>query len=157
MAMANFRSGKLNEVLPVIQVGGVLFIVTLLATALPGSRSAPAVVNKNTAEITYNVEYSRPDAIRLLLDATIPDAKGSFPAAIIVHGGYWVEGSKTTYVGPLEPLLTSAGYAWFSIDYRLPPRYRYPTAIADVETAVRWVRTHAELYHVDLNRIVLIG
>lgn len=155
--MANFRSGKLNEILPVIQVGGVLFIVTLLATALPGSRSAPAVVNKNTAEITYNVEYSRPDGIPLLLDAAIPDGKGSFPAAIIVHGGYWIEGSKTTYVGPLEPLLTCAGYAWFSIDYRLPPRNRYPTAIGDVEAAVRWVRIHAEQYHVDLNRMVLIG
>ena len=154
MATGNLKMRRVRELLLVTVAVAVLFAAAWMAlVTLEPSLAA----SRNTAQITYNIEYSRPDGIPLLLDAAIPDGKGPFPAAIIVHGGYWVEGSKTTYVGPLEPLLTGAGYAWFSIDYRLPPKYRYPTADEDVEVAVRWVRAHAKQYHTDVNRIVLIG
>ncbi len=157
--MGNFKFGGVRELLGIIFVGAVLFAAVWKTTAAPVAATASAAVaaSQNTAQITYNVEYSRPEGIPLLLDAASPDGKGPFPAAIIVHGGYWVEGSKTTYVGPLEPLLTGADYAWFSIDYRLPPKYQYPTPVEDVEAAVRWVRAHAEKYRVDPKRIVLMG
>src|SRR5947209_1075461 len=108
-------------------------------------------------QISSDVEYARPDGKPLLLDISIPEGKGPFPTAIIVHGGSWIRGDKTTYIKPLKPLLSTAGYAWFSIDYRLAPAYTFPSPVEDVEAAIRWVRANADKYKVDVNRIVLIG
>jgi acetyl esterase len=104
-----------------------------------------------------DITYAHPNKKPLLLDAEVPDGKGPFPAAIIVHGGSWITGTKTTYIHPLKPLLIGSGYAWFSIDYRLAPQYKYPAAVEDVQAAVHWVRAHAKKYRVDPERIFLIG
>jgi alpha-L-fucosidase 2 len=104
-----------------------------------------------------DVEYGRAAGKALLLDLHVPDGAGPFPAAILVHGGGFDEGSKSTNVRPLFEPLASAGFAWFSVDYRMAPEFRFPEAIADLETAIRWVRTHASEYHVDAAEIVIIG
>jgi len=104
-----------------------------------------------------DVEYGRPGGKALLLDLHIPDGAGPFPAAILVHGGGFDEGSKSTNVRPLFEPLANAGFAWFSIDYRMAPEFRFPQAIDDLNTAIRWVKTHASDYHVDVSRIAIIG
>jgi acetyl esterase/lipase len=104
-----------------------------------------------------DVEYGRPGGKPLLLDLHVPDGPGPFPAAILVHGGGFDEGSKSTYVRPLFEPLAEAGFAWFSIDYRLAPEVRFPQQGEDVDTAIRWVKAHAEEYHVDARKLALIG
>ena len=104
-----------------------------------------------------DVEYDRINGVSLLLDLHVPDGAGPFPAAILVHGGGFDEGSKSTNVRPLLPVLADAGFAWFSIDYRLAPAARLPEAFADVQAAIRWVKKYAATYHVDPSKIVLIG
>src|SRR5947209_15265074 len=79
-----------------------------------------------------DVEYGNPGGKPLLLDLHVPDGPGPFPAAILVHGGGFDEGSKSTNVRPLFEPLAKAGFAWFSIDYRLAPQFRFPEAIEDV-------------------------
>jgi len=107
---------------------------------------------------TYNdvVYAERPDG-DLTLDAFIPDTPGPHPTAIIVHGGGWVNGNKQTYVKPLFPVLSDAGYAWFSINYRLAPAHRFPDQAQDVSDAIRWVKLNSKKYKVDPTRIALIG
>ena len=78
------------------------------------------------------VEFARPGGKPLLLDLHIPDGPGPFPAAILVHGGGFDQGSRSTNVAPLCEPLANAGFAWFSIDYRLAPEAHFPEAIADV-------------------------
>jgi acetyl esterase len=104
-----------------------------------------------------DVEYSRPDGKPLTLDLRIPESKTPVPAVIIVHGGGFSRGNKRTYVTPLFDLLSSAGFGWFTIDYRLAPEFQLPQSTADVANAIRWVRANASKYHVDTNRIVLAG
>ena len=104
-----------------------------------------------------DVEFARPGGFALTLDAKTPDGNGPFPAVIIVHGGSFSRGNKRTYVTPLFELLSSAGFAWFTINYRLAPDHQFPAAVEDVESAVRWVRTNAAKYHVDARRIALAG
>ncbi len=105
----------------------------------------------------HDVEYNRPGATPLLLDLHVPDGPGPFPAAILVHGGGFDEGSKSTNVRPLFEPLANAGFAWFSIDYRLAPKAHFTESIADLNTAIRWLHQHAAEYHVDPARIALIG
>ncbi len=96
-----------------------------------------------------DVEYSRPNGKPLLLDIHVPDGPGPFPAAIVVHGGGFDQGTKRSYVPPLLEVLTKVNYAWFSIDYRLAPEAKFPQPVEDVDAAIRWVKKNAAAWHVD--------
>jgi carboxypeptidase Q len=105
-----------------------------------------------------DVQFHKVGDVALTLDAYVPtEGDGPFPAAILVHGGGFTQGDKQTYIKPLFEPLTEAGYTWFTINYRLSPKVRYPAAIEDVEAAVRYVKSHAKEYKVDVNKIALIG
>lgn len=109
------------------------------------------------AQTHRDIEFARPGGESLLLDAHLPDGPGPFAAAILVHGGGFEAGDKQTYITYIFQPLSDAGFAWFSINYRLSPSSRFPAAVRDVEDAIRWVRRHAAEYKVDLDRIALIG
>ncbi|HXB59951.1 MAG TPA: pectinesterase family protein [Candidatus Acidoferrales bacterium] len=105
---------------------------------------------------SQDIEYGEADGQELLLDAHIPDGDGKFPVAIIVHGGGWSTGDKET---DIVPVLASSitNFTWFTIDYRLAPTNRWPACFDDVQTAIRWVKQHAQQYKGDPSRIALIG
>lgn len=104
-----------------------------------------------------NVAYARAGDKQLLLDLHVPDGPGPFPAVILVHGGGFDEGSKSTNVRPLFNVLADAGFSWFSIDYRLAPEAHFPQPVDDLNSAIRWVKKNAEAYRVDASRIAIIG
>ena len=104
-----------------------------------------------------DVEFSRPGGFPLTLDLRAPARTTPGPAVIIVHGGGFARGSKRTYVTPLFDPLSSAGFAWFSINYRMAPDFHLPQAAEDVNAAILWVKSHAAQYGVDPNRIALAG
>ena len=108
-------------------------------------------------EALKEIEYARVGDVVLKLDASVPDGKGPFPAVIIVHGGGFTGGDKQMYVTPMFEPLSRAGFAWFSIDYRLAPQYRFPAAVEDVDHAIEYVKSHAAEYKVDTKRIALLG
>ena len=115
-----------------------------------------------TAAVQTDIEYGRADGVSLKLDAAVPDGVGPFPAVILVHGGGWTGGDKSGgpkkgYMAPMHEPLSAAGFAWFSINYRLAPTFRHPAQVEDVETAIRWVRANAAKYRVDPRRIALSG
>ncbi|MFN7992765.1 MAG: alpha/beta hydrolase [Bryobacteraceae bacterium] len=104
-----------------------------------------------------DVEFARVGGESLRLDFHVPEGVGPFPAAILVHGGGFDAGSRKTNVKPLFSVLADAGFAWFSIDYRMAPEFHFPEAIADLNTAIRWLKAHAGEYKIDQARIVIIG
>ena len=104
-----------------------------------------------------DVVYAQPDGRPVKLDLHVPDGTGPFPAAILIHGGGFDEGSKSTNPRPLFEPLTNAGIAWFSIDYRMAPEFRFAQANEDVVSAIKWLKAIAGTYHVDTSKIALIG
>jgi len=113
--------------------------------------------NAICANVQSDIEYGKAGDESLLLDACVPDGAGPFPIAIIVHGGGWSGGDKARDMSLLFKPLTDANFTWFSINYRLAPKYRFPACIEDVEQAIRWVKKHAPEYKGDPQRIALIG
>jgi acetyl esterase/lipase len=100
------------------------------------------------------------------LDAYLPAPSQAQPTAavVLIHGGGFVEGSKTMAWYPgIARQLASEGWAAFSIDYCLPPEWPlgahpgYPAELQNVEAATRWLAVHADSYHVDPAKIVLWG
>jgi acetyl esterase/lipase len=104
-----------------------------------------------------DIEYSKAGGESLRLDASIPEGKGPFPIAILIHGGGWGGGDKAADFGALSKPLTDAGIAWFSINYRLAPPHPWPACFEDIQSAIRWIRTNAANYNVDPKRIALVG
>ncbi|MGD0016183.1 MAG: pectinesterase family protein [Verrucomicrobiia bacterium] len=125
-------------------------------TRSPANVAVPTFTQTNTTFKT-DIEYGEVDGEKLLLDACVPDGSGPFPVAIMVHGGGWSGGDKEHDHIPILESLTAAKFAWFSINYRLAPKHRWPACLDDVETAVRWVKAHAAEYKGDPQRIALIG
>ncbi len=105
------------------------------------------------AGLLKDMEYSP----GLKLDAYIPRGRGPHPAVIIAHGGGWEAGDKVTYVAPVFEPLAKAGFAWFSIDYRLTPGVRHSVQLDDLRRAIRYVRHHAARFRVDPRRIAILG
>lgn len=109
------------------------------------------------AETLTNIVYAQPEGTSLTLDAHIPDGPGPFPAAVLVHGGGWVAGDKQQYITYIFQPLTDAGFAWFSINYRLAPKYAFPAPADDIESAISFVQKNAAKYKVDPHHLALIG
>ncbi len=91
----------------------------------------------------------------------IPDAtpRGHFqadrPAIIVFPGG----GYCGTYAGEAEPIALSyvaQGFCAFVLDYSVYPA-RFPQALLEGLTAVRYVREHAENFGIDADRISVCG
>jgi alpha-L-fucosidase 2 len=109
-------------------------------------------------EVRRNLEYGRAGGQSLQFDVFLPNGAGPFPAAIIVHGGGWVAGDRVLSVEPLFQPLVDAGFACFSISYRLAKQIALMgVAIEDVEQAVRYIRANAQQFNVDRERVALVG
>lgn len=105
-----------------------------------------------------DIPFAEVNGKTLFLDAAIPEGSGPHPAVIIVHGGGWVRGNRQLDVAPLFQPLSDAGFAWFSIDYRLTQDIsQFGSAVADIQSAIRFVKAHAAEYRVDPENLALIG
>ena len=78
------------------------------------------------------------------------------PGMVLIHGGAWRFGPRWQQWWYCRAF-ARAGYVVMSVDYRLLPHYSFPECLHDCKAAVRWLRMHAEEYHVDPNRIVAFG
>lgn len=112
---------------------------------------------KEHATLFTGVAFGMGGTTELRLDLAMPkDGQGPFPAIICLHGGGWVGGERQQMKGTIETL-ARRGYVAVSPDYRLAPRDRFPAQIEDCKAAVRWLRAHAEMYHVNPQRIGAFG
>jgi acetyl esterase len=127
----------------------LLMFATLLCAGSAAYAAEPA--------LKTDIEFAKVGDVSLTLDAFVPDGAGPFPTCILVHGGGFMRGDKQTFIKPLFEPLSKAGFTWFTINYRLAPQHRWPACAEDVETAIRWVKSHAAEYKVDAGRIALIG
>ena len=123
---------------------------TLLALGLAATLAAAPLDQKG-------VEFAAPGGHPLLLDLHIPDGAGPFPSAILVHGGGFDGGNRASNMAPTFQPLADAGFAWFSIDYRMAPEFRFPQAREDMDAAIKWVKANAKTYKLDLSKIVISG
>ncbi len=129
-------------------------IIVLLAIACIAAKNLGAA---ELPPLQKDIEYAKVGEVSLRLDAFVPAGEGPFPTCILVHGGAFTKGTKQSYITPLFEPLSKAGFVWFTIDYRLAPDHRWPACADDVQTAIRWVKEHAQEYKVDPKRIALIG
>lgn len=126
---------------PVAQVafpGGVTGFPDLVYTQLPGYR---------------------PQRLDLYLPE---DRSQQYPVVMYIHGGGWQSG-HSRQSGAFEnwpatlAMIASRGYIVASINYRLGGEEKFPAAIQDVKTAIRWLRANAGKYAIDKGKFLVWG
>lgn len=165
-----------------VLAGGVLFVLThtqiFVGTIQKLSASTVNTANvyeplgepmeglkDNGQYVITEVKYSEtyPNSY---LDITYPnkDRDATNPTLIYFHGGGFFGGSKS--VG--DPLaendatallddICAEGFNLVNIDYVLVPEYHFPDPLIQANEAFRFLTEHSEEYHLDMNRVVIMG
>jgi acetyl esterase/lipase len=104
-----------------------------------------------------DVTYSPKTGLKLDL-ACPKNLAAPAPAILVIHGGCWQEigGNRKTCL-PMAFNLAEHGYVAAAVSHRKASDAPFPAQLHDVKCAVRWLRAHAEQYHIDPERIGVLG
>ncbi|MCC6929828.1 MAG: alpha/beta hydrolase [Gemmatimonadaceae bacterium] len=148
--------------LPVFPSSRLLCLIAALATPTPARAQQflrPADINAlpskaPDAVIAYGADSLQFGELRL------PNGKGPFAVAIVIHGGCWIHGyAAARNAAPLADALRDAGVATWNVEYRRRdnPGGGWPGTFLDVAAAADSLRGIAKRYPLDLSRVVAIG
>jgi acetyl esterase len=120
-----------------------------------GEATDPA---KLVPDIT-TVDATIPGADGTSLTATVytPTGPGPFPAVVYFHGGGWVIGGVQAYDASARTLARAAQVVVISVDYRLAPENKFPTAWDDALAAYKWTASKVGSWRGDPRRLALAG
>src|SRR5262245_45315579 len=150
---------------PVIQVG---LSAALVAAALAWVRVEVIAGEPPSSEaivLLHDVSYREGTSRHCKLDLAMKrDLRGKpRPGIVIIHGGGWLEGDKSSFASREHGVpgnivdFAALGFVAITINYRLSAEAPFPAALEDCQCAIRWLRAHASLYHVDTAHIGAYG
>jgi pectinesterase len=104
---------------------------------------------------TTNVVVVHPEQTVTLVVYS-PDAPGRYPCILDIHGGGWqarqVESDK-----PMMERLAARGFVTALTTYRLSQEAKFPAALHDCKSSVRFLRANAARFKIDPERIGVMG
>lgn len=114
----------------------------------------PELIIPDGVTLEEAVVYASVDGRDLHGDLFSPcEGKGDAPGLVFIHGGGWSGGTRTQFHRHAARM-ASLGFMGLCVEYRLSGESRYPAAVDDVASAVRWMR---EREGVDGARIGSVG
>jgi acetyl esterase/lipase len=134
-------------------------MATLFAVQ-PASAQPRAEEEAPQIRVEQDIPYAGTDQWRQALDLFLPAEPSSakpLPVIVYIHGGAWRHGSRHAGWNFLRPWVRSGDYAGVSIGYRLSDQAQWPAQIHDCKAAIRWIRGNAERYHLNPDRIAVVG
>jgi acetyl esterase len=89
-----------------------------------------------------DVEYLLHEDTALLARLFKPRSGGPFPCLVELHGGAWCHGDRLNDT-IINEALAKTGVLVMALDFRMPPAASYPASLADINYAIRWLKSHA--------------
>ena len=86
-----------------------------------------------------------------------PSLAAGLPVLLYLHGGGFTIGSIATHDVLCRELARRAGCMVVSLDYRLAPEHKFPTACHDAWDALAWLAAHADTLGGDRTRLAVGG
>jgi acetyl esterase/lipase len=86
-----------------------------------------------------------------------PDATGTLPAILYMHGGGWVLGNAHTHDRLVRELAVGTGAAVVFVEYDRSPEAHYPVAIEQGYATARWIVREGAANQLDPDRIAVAG
>ncbi|WP_028606126.1 alpha/beta hydrolase [Ottowia thiooxydans] len=97
------------------------------------------------------------DGYRLPARLYAPRTGTALPALLYMHGGGFTIGSIESHDTLCRTLAHGSGAAVVSLDYRLAPEYRFPTAAHDSWDAMQWLAREGTALGLDTQRLAVGG
>jgi acetyl esterase/lipase len=131
----------------------MLFVCTLLASVLGAARADdPQPAFTRTQDVIYGKKYG----MALTMEVFTPTKNANGAAVIaVISGGFF---SRPEMIQPIFYTdFVKGGYTVFAVLHGSQPKYTIPEIITDLNRAVRFIRFHAKDYHIDPQRIGIVG
>lgn len=91
------------------------------------------------------------------LDVYYPDGTtAKLPTIVNIHGGGYVYGSKEVYRRYCMDL-ARRGFSVVNFNYRLAPRWKFPTPLLDTNSVMDWLCRNADTYHLSPEKLIIVG
>lgn len=137
----------------------ILSVLCIVPAAASAQSLSPQDINalpetKPTLIERYGTEKLQFGELRL------PEGKGPFPIAVIIHGGCWTKGFATLRnTSPIASALAKKGLATWNIEYRQlgDAGGGWPGSFLDWGAAVDHLRRLSERFPIDLKRVSVVG
>ncbi len=130
-------------------------MVAAAAATVVGGIIAGWIYFHPSCEWTRGIEYGRRHGQPLTLDVLRPRSSNGLGIVVIVSGG-WRSDPATIRPWLVAPLLRR-GFTVFAVGHVSQPKASVAEIFADVSRGVRFVRTHADEYGIDPDRIGIGG
>lgn len=135
-------------------MGGLGWAVVLAALVATGAARAQTDTPEFTR--TRDVIYGRKVGLALTLDVFAPKKKTNGLAVIHVVSGGWV--SRPEHIRPpFYYEFLRRGYTVFAVVHGSQPKFTVIEILEDMHRAVRFIRYHAKDYHIDPDRLAILG
>lgn len=131
-------------------------LLATVALAGPAQTHAKPPVLPDGVRLERDLAYIVDGEESRRLDLYLPEQTPARPLPLIVHihGGGWMGGNK--FPCPVTDMVLH-GYAVASVGYRFSQQAKFPAQIQDCQAAIRWLREHREEYHLDAEKIGVVG
>ncbi|WP_210583351.1 alpha/beta hydrolase [Streptomyces sp. GESEQ-35] len=108
-------------------------------------------------DIVYSSPTTAGKKTDLKLDLQVPKGSGAKPLVVYITGGGFVADDKAANPGQ-RTYVADQGYAVASIEYRtIANGATYKDGVADVKSAIRYLRAHADQYGIDGTKVAVWG
>jgi acetyl esterase len=104
---------------------------------------------------TETVEYIRHGTTPYMMKLYKPSGDGPFPMVIDLHGGAWSNGDLAD-CDARDQVLAASGFVVAATNFRHAGE-GYPTSLADINFAVRWMKSNAAKFNGRADKIGLSG
>lgn len=132
--------------------------IALGATMAPG-HAAPAP-GPEDVRVARDIAYApaQPaDSQGHLLDLYIPRSQRPVPLVIFTGGSAWLADNGRQGADQVAAQLNPHGFAVAGVSVRSSSQAQFPAQLHDIKAAIRWLRAHAEVYHLDPRRFAIMG
>jgi acetyl esterase len=86
-----------------------------------------------------------------------PNAVGTLPVTLYMHGGGWVLGNAQTHDRLVRELAVGTGAAIAFVEYDRSPEAHYPVAIEQGYATARWILREGATHQLDPDRMAVAG
>jgi acetyl esterase/lipase len=132
-------------------------VVALLAS-LPIIAAGAASLRAEDAPFTRteDVIYGRKYGTALTMDVFTPKENANGVGIVFAISGGWFSAHEAINVGFIREFL-NRGYTVFAVVHGSQPKFTIPEVLEDMHRAVRFIRSKADQYKIDPNRIGITG
>jgi acetyl esterase/lipase len=123
----------------------------------------PAVAGEGRGvEVITDIPYTDPvpaTTVGNLLDLYLPQVRGErdLPLLIWTSGSAWFSDDGKSGASAIAEEFNPRGYAVAGVSVRSSSQVTFPGQLFDIRAAIRWLRSNADEYGIDPDRIAILG